>query len=322
MLFFIDCFKIFGIPATIKTDRGAPLVSRAVKEFCEATGIKHEIGVAENHQTDAIVESGARIVWPYLRLMATELRKFHAWTPLLCNVQLGANALLRDSLGGASSSEIMFNRKVRPMRFLRPEALGRVDENAPPGGRLQVNTFIADQAALQLRLLGRVEAERHKRYMNNVAAFQANMAGFEHLDWVRVGQLVSIPQPNHERFNRPNKWAMLRRGPYEIMEAEGTTLMLRDRTAFVQGQRPRAFQWPKRWVYPYHVINEAALAEPGPPPPEDEDDLPEFQLQSAPNVVSAIVCSERLPPEHIQVPNEPEHVRKQFFQPLPSQVGH
>jgi len=158
MLFFIDCFKIFGIPATIKTDRGAPLVSRAVKEFCEATGIKHEIGVAENHQSDAIVESGARIVWPYLRLMATELRKFHAWTPLLCNVQLGANALLRDSLGGASSSEIMFNRKVRPMRFLRPEALGRVDENAPPGGRLQVNTFIADQAALQLRLLGRVEA--------------------------------------------------------------------------------------------------------------------------------------------------------------------
>ena len=309
MLFFIDCFKIFGIPATIKTDRGATLVSRAVKEFCEATGIKHEIGVAENHQSDAIVESGARIVWPYLRLMATELRKFHAWTPLLCNVQLGANALLRDSLGGASSSEIMFNRKVRPMRFLRPEALGRVDENAPPGGRLQVNTFIADQAALQLRLLGRVEAERHKRYMNNVAAFRANMEGFEHLDWVRVGQLVSIPQPNHDRFNRPNKWAMLRRGPYEIMEAENTTLMLRDRTAFVQGQRPRAFQWPKRWVYPYHVINEAALAEPEPPPPEEEDDLPEFQLQSEPNVVSAIVCSERLPPEHIQVANEPEHVR-------------
>jgi hypothetical protein len=246
MLFMIECFKIFGMPLTIKTDKGRQLVSRAIREFCEATGIKHEMGVAENHQSDSIVESGARTIWPYLRLMATELRKFHAWTPLLCNVQLSANALHRDSLGGASASEVMFNRKVRPMRFLRPEALRRVDEGAPAAGSVQVNTFIADQAALQLRILGRADAERHRRFQGNVEAFQRNMEGQEHLNWVRVGQLVSIPQPNHERFNRPNKWAVLRRGPYEIMEAEGTTLMLRDRKAAMEGRPANRFQWPSR----------------------------------------------------------------------------
>jgi hypothetical protein len=295
MLFFIDVFKVFGIPATIVSDKGAPLVSRAVKEFCDATGIVHKIGVPENHQSDGIVEgAGARIIWPYLRTMAWELQKFHAWTPLLCQVQLAANALLRNSLGGASASDIMFGRRIRPMRFLRPEALRRVDGAAPQQGRLQVNTFIADQAAFQLRLLGRAEAERHRRYRNNAEEFKEHMEGFEHLDWVQVGHLVSIPQPNHERFNRPNKWALLRRGPYEVMESQNTTLLLRDRTAFVLGKNPRTFQWPKRWVFPYHVLNEEAREEIEPPPPE-EGDVPEQEIILEDAMITAIVSAEQLP---------------------------
>jgi hypothetical protein len=307
VFFFLDCFKIFGIPGTISTDKGAPLVSRAVKEFCEATGIKHKIGVPENHQSDAIVEgSGARIIWPYLRTMAWELKKFHAWTPLLCQVQLAANSLRRQSLGGASASELMFGRRLRPMRFLRPEALMRVDGAAAQSGRLQVNKFIADHAALQLRLLGRAEAEKHRRYQNNVEEFKESMVGFEELDWVRVGHLVSIPQPNHERFNRPNKWALLRRGPYEVMEAVTTTLKLRDRTAFVAGKSPKMFQWPRRWVFPYHVFNEETLEEVAPPPPEDGD-LPNLVLLLEENTISAVVKEEPL--QQLAVPARPRDVR-------------
>ena len=314
MLHMIECFKVFGMPLTIKTDRGAQLISRAVKEFCQATGIKHEMGVAENHQSDAIVESGARMIWPYLRLMATELRKFHAWTPLLCNVQLSVNALHRESLGGACASEVMFGRRVRPMRFLRPEALRRVEEGAPAAGTLQVNTFIADQAALQLRILGRADAERHRRFQGNVEAFQRNIEDNEHLNWVRVGQLVSIPQPNHERFSRPNKWAVLRRGPYEIMEANGTTLMLRDRRAEVQGRQPRSFQWPSRWVFPYHVINEEALEEPLPPPPDDDAELPEMLMQGDPDLISAIVGAEPISDrQRWPAPATPDNVRNFRF---------
>lgn len=311
MLFFMDVFKVFGIPATIVSDKGAPLVSRAVKEFCDATGIVHKIGVPENHKSDGIVEgAGARIIWPYLRTMAWELQKFHAWTPLLCQVQLAANALLRNSLGGASASDIMFGRRIRPMRFLRPEALRRVDGAAPQQGRLQVNTFIADQAAFQLRLLGRAEAERHRRYQNNAEEFKEHMEGFEHLDWVQMGHLVSIPQPNHERFNRPNKWALLRRGPYEVMEAQNTTLMLRDRTAFVAGKNPRTFQWPKRWVFPYHVLNEEAREEIEPPPPE-EGDIPEQEMILEDSMITAIVSAEQLP---VLAAERPRDVRNyQYF---------
>lgn len=307
MFFFLDTFKVFGIPGTISTDKGAPLVSRAVKEFCEATGIKHKIGVPENHQSDAIVEGvGARVIWQYLRTMAWELQKFHAWTPLLCQVQLAANSLRRQSLGGASASELMFGRRLRPMRFLRPEALRRVDGSAAQSGRLQVNTFIADHAALQLRLLGRAEAERHKRYQNNVEEFKESMVGFEGMDWVQVGHLVSIPQPNHERFNRPNKWALLRRGPYEVMEAEGTTLRLRDRNAHVEGRSPKSFQWPRRWVFPYHVLNEEAREEIEPPPPE-EGDLPDLELLVEQSMISAVVGEERL--DLLAVPAQPRDVR-------------
>jgi hypothetical protein len=161
VLFLLDCFKIFGLPITIKTDKGGQYLSKAIEEFLEATGIKHEIGIAHYHQSDAVVENGAALIWPYLRIMCAELQKFHAWSPLLCNVQLGANALNRAVLGGASASEIMFNRKVRPLRFLRPEA------EAAPGAESQVSNFISEQAQMQLRLLGRADTERHRRFRVN-----------------------------------------------------------------------------------------------------------------------------------------------------------
>jgi hypothetical protein len=113
-----------------------------------------------------------------------------------------------------------------------------------------------------------------------------------------VGQLVSIPQPNHARFNRPNKWALLRRGPYEIMkvpEGGGTTLSLRDHKAHNDGRSPRCFQWPKRWVFPYHVINEEALEDPEPPPPPEDDDVPELMMDGEETAVSAILGCQRLP---------------------------
>ena len=189
-----------------------------------------------------------------------------------------------------------------------------MDEGAPASGSVQVNTFIADQAALQLRILGRAEAERHRRFENNVDAFRANMNGFEYLNWVRVGQLVSIPQPGHERFKRQNKWAVLRRGPYEIMAAEGTTLMLRDRIAAQEGRQARWFQWPSRWVFPYHVINEEALEVPEPPPPEDDSELPEMQMQGEPELVSAIVGAEPLPDrQRWPIPTVPDNVRNFRF---------
>jgi hypothetical protein len=112
ILFLLDCFKVFGIPQVMKTDKASQLLSRAVKELFECTGIEHVIGVAHYHQSDAVVENGAALIWPYLRIMCAELKKFHAWAPLLCNVQLGANALNREVLGGACASEIMFGRKT------------------------------------------------------------------------------------------------------------------------------------------------------------------------------------------------------------------
>jgi hypothetical protein len=121
---------VFGIPQTMKTDKASQLLSLAVKELFESTGIEHVIGVAHYHQSDAVVENGAALIWPYLRIMSAELKKYHAWSPLLCNVQLGANALNRDVLGGACASEIMFGRKIRPLRFLRPEA------ERPQGGSI------------------------------------------------------------------------------------------------------------------------------------------------------------------------------------------
>ena len=290
ILFLLDCFKVFGIPQTMKTDKASQLLSLAVKELFESTGIEHVIGVAHYHQSDAVVENGAALIWPYLRIMSAELKKYHAWSPLLCNVQLGANALNRDVLGGACASEIMFGRKIRPLRFLRPEA------ERPQGGPIQVSRFIADQAAYQLRMLGRADAERHRRYRLNLQAADEDRDGAEHLDWVAVGMLVSIPQPdNDQHFNRPYKFAFLRRGPYEVCDVRGRTVMLKDHQRARAGENPQQFLWPKYNLAPYYQQSDIL------PPTEPvihmpfADELEPVPVAVPPQLPSAIVSCRSLP---------------------------
>ena len=309
MLFLFDCFKIFGLPGIIKTDKGGQFLSKAVKQFCAMTGVEHVVGVAHYHQTDAVVENGAALIWPYLRIMCAELRRFHVWSPLLCNVMLGANALSRDVLGGASASEIIFNRKIRPLRFLRPEALG---EN--PQQPVTVNKFLADQASFQLRLLGRAEAEKHRRFRIQHADAEDALDGAEHLDWVRVGQLVAIPQPDTTHFNRPNKWAFLRRGPYEVIEVRTSTVMLRDHTAAALNHNPEPFLWPKYQLSPYYSQGDILPVSDNIPIPPNEllQGAPEEVLPAIlPRIASAIISHSPAPDP--TVPNAPNHVRNQIY---------
>ena len=307
MLFLLDCFKIFGLPGIIKTDRGGQYLSKAVKQFCALSGVEHVVGVAHYHQSDAVVENGAALVWPYLRIMCAELRRFHAWSPLLCNIMLGANALTRDSLGGASASEIVFNRKVRPLRFLRPEAL-----NQDPQDPVFVNKFLADQAAMQLRLLGRADAERHRRFRLNREDAEGAMDGAEHLDWVRVGQLVAIPQPDTQHFNRPNKWAFLRRGPYEVAEVRTSTVLLIDHTAAALNRPHTPFLWPKYQLSPYYKQGDILPAVDNPEPlPEDVAQADAVLPARLPLLVSAVLSHR--PADIPSIPNAPQHVRNQLY---------
>jgi hypothetical protein len=296
MFFWIHCFKFFGLPRIIRTDCDAAFISRVCQDFAHATGITHEFGIAYRHQSDGVVENAASIVWPYLRLAAFDLQKYSAWTPLLGNVMLGVNALARDVLGGASASEIVFNRKVRPMRFLRPEALP--DRDPPPGvfEPRYVNTFIADNASQQLRAIARAHNERHLRFVQQSARQAEAADGVEHLNWVRVGILVSIPQPEFEARRRPNKWAFLRCGPYEItaISEGGGTVTLRDATIRAQPIAP--FTWPTCWLFPYHSANVPPPLELHPPPEDpQQDDLPPFIMDSDFDIALAILDHRPLP---------------------------
>ena len=304
MFFIIDCFKIFGFPHTIKTDKGGQYLSKALQQLFHCTGIEHKVGIAYYHQSDAIVENAAALVWPDLRIMCQEIRKYHAWTPLLCNVQLGANALMREVLGGASASEIMFSRKVRPLGFLRPEALRNEQ-----GEAVEVNKFIADQAALQLRLLGTADAERHRRYVNNSDIANQAREGLEHLDWVTVGVLVSIPQPDAEQhFNRPNKFALLRRGPYQVLEVRPRTVTLIDFLRSRAGRNPESFQWPKYNLAPYYSMGDILPAAEGVPEIPVEDVMLEpIRIFNPPVLPSAILRA--IPLEEALIQDRQNHVR-------------
>ena len=310
ILFFLQVFAIFGLPRIIRSDLGPQFLSRACDEFCQVTGIEHKFAIADRHESDGVVENAASLVWPYLRLAAYDLRRYEVWTPLLCQVQLACNALARDVLGGASASELVFNRKVKPMRFLRPDALPLVEDEADRE-RYEVSAFIADQASMQLRTLHRADNERHMRYRHHLDMAAERADGVEDLDWVRVGQLVSIPQPDHQAFRRPNKWALLRRGPYEIvaMSDGSSTVALIDVNARFRGENPQPFTYPKVWLHPYSK-DTSVPSNPVPPPPNPED-LPPLQLLIEPDSVGAVL--EAIPADHPQLPASPSDVRNYVY---------
>jgi hypothetical protein len=200
----------------------------------------------------------------------------------------------------------MFNRKVRPLRFLRPEA-----EVAPIAAASPVSTFISEQAQMQLRLLGRADAERHRRFRINQENAEEDRDGIEHLDWVREGMLVSIPQPdNDQHFNRPYKLAFLRRGPYEVCEVRPRSVRLRDFRKAQEGQAAPLFLWPKYNLAPYHL--QSSILPPVEPvmnmeEAEQIDPLPVAQ----PPALPAAILSHR-PLQQLVRPEE-RHVRNQEY---------
>jgi hypothetical protein len=284
---------------------GVQFISKLVREFCKATGILQKFGVAHRHESDGTVENGVKLVWQYLRLAVHDLRKYDAWTPLLCNVQLGCNALTRDVLGGASASTLVFNRKVKPLRFLRSEDLPEVPN--PAAATPTISTFIADNAAAQLDLLHRADVTRTTRFATRLESANTRRAIAEEeqelasLDWVRRGILVSIPQPESGARLRPEKMSMRRRGPYEVVECceDRVTVLLRDyRYPF----RPD-IRWPKELMWPYHEDTQPPLPEPVQVPGE----LPELQIVCDPECANAILECRQI--RDLVVPESPRHVR-------------
>jgi len=301
MLNMLDAYKIFGLPAVIKSDVGPQFISRTISDFCKATGIEHRFGIPHNHRSDGTVEITVQGVWRYLRMAIHDLKRYAAWTPLLHNVMLGCNSLPREILGGASASSLVFNRKVQPMRFLRPEAIqapgdaaANVDDLAP----VAVNGFIADQAAQQLRLLYFAEQTRQERYGDRISQAEKDRMRLEEeeqgrlLDWVRVGQLVSIPQEEHESRLRPEKLSLRRTGPYEVMSCTHTTVRLRDLRAHTQLQNPIIFEWPKRELWPYYARTQPAAAEVHPPP--HDPNPADLQILTDVDVANAVLLARPL----------------------------
>ncbi len=115
LFYMLSIFKFFGLPSIIKSDVGPQFISKTIDDFCRATGIEHRFGIPYNHRSDGTIENSIRSIWSYLRLAVHDLKRYAAWTPLLCNVMLGCNSLPREVLGGASASALIFNRKVQPM---------------------------------------------------------------------------------------------------------------------------------------------------------------------------------------------------------------
>jgi hypothetical protein len=123
--------------------------------------------------------------------------------------------------------------------------------------------------------------------------------------------LVSIPQPDNEQhFNRPYKFAFLRRGPFEVCDIRHRTVMLRDYNRARAGEDPQQFLWPKYNLAPYYQQSDIL------PPTEPvihmpfADELEPVPVAVPPQLPSAIVSCRSLPEPVVA---GERHVRNQEY---------
>jgi hypothetical protein len=212
-------------------------------------------------------------------------------------------------LGGASASTLVFNRKVKPLRFLRSEDIPQAED--PAAASPTISTFIADNAAAQLDLLHRADVTKTARFTAQQRTAEERRLRaeedeeLERLDWVRRGILVSIPQPEAQSRPRPEKMSLRRRGPYEVIECS------RDRVTVTLGDYKYPFRehflWPKELLWPYHEDVLPALPDPVAVP----DALPELPIVCDVECANAILDSR--PIRAPVIPDSPRHVRNHEF---------
>jgi hypothetical protein len=198
---------IFGVPATMNSDRGTHFTSTVFEGICKAIGIKHKLGAPKHPESQGLVERQNQLI-AQVRCVCENNKE--NWPESVHRVAFAHN-IAANSTTGIAPLVLMTGQKVRDPEgiWLRDKAKGK-PENKP-------------DATYYEKLLG--EKERSLMLEIERARSTTKAAQLARMKKQRVrgkaymmGDLVRMKTDSNEVLKRGKKLAYKYSGKYEVVE--------------------------------------------------------------------------------------------------------
>ena len=243
---------LFGMPKTIRSDRGTHFIAEVFEDLCTRVGIRQKLGSPEHAQSQGQVERQNQLLNQVRCLCENDVDK---WPEALSKVQCSHNAAI-NATTGFSPARLLFGRN-----FNLPEDLIAEEQNERTGPaetvleeRDEETRLMVEQAMLNLE-------ENQERRVEDATREGANTIPY------KVGDVVRYKLNDDARSKKGGKIAPRYSEPYRVTEVKGDgytyTLEALDRSS-------RGMRKDRRFDYLRTVergLGQDTPAQPEPTPP-------------------------------------------------------
>ena len=197
---------IFGVPATINSDRGTHFTSAVFQGICKVVGINHKLGAPKHPESQGLVERQNQLI-AQVRCVCENNNE--RWPESVHRVAFAHN-ISQNSTTGIAPVTLLTGQKVRDPEgiWLRDQPKKRPKEKLDP---TYLEKMLADKEQV---LMGEIEEARRKTRAAQLARMgQQKVRGKAYA----VGDLVRVKTDSNEVLKRGKKLAYKYSGKYKVI---------------------------------------------------------------------------------------------------------
>jgi transposase InsO family protein len=204
----------FGVPSSIRSDRGSQFVNELLADLSKALITDQEFTTAYSKEENAIVERANKEVMRHLRAMILHDRVQKNWSmdqlPLVMRI---LNSEEKSSTG-VSPAELLFGNAVHLGRELlrRPHTQPNINTSDSLG------TYMENMLHNQRRLIEIAQATQLKKDTHHMSGYDPDFTEFPINSYV----LLDHPEGDRPKLNTKLK------GPYQVVNLIGSTYTIQD----------------------------------------------------------------------------------------------
>ena len=197
--------SIFGMPSTLRSDRGKHFTAEVFEELCKLSGIKHKLGSPEHPQSQGQVERQNQLINQVRCLCENDIEK---WPETLFSVQCSHNGSMNSSTG-YSPGRILLGKGFSNPENIVLNHLPKTDNSDCMSKNLDLREEDDEEMIRQIR--ERVKRSQQKR------ADSLDSRGTPY----KVGDRVRYRLNNDTRSKRGGKMAPRYSEEYKVVDVLG-----------------------------------------------------------------------------------------------------
>jgi transposase InsO family protein len=214
-------FGRFGLPNSLRSDRGAAFVNELIQALLEELNIDHHITVANSHEENGMVEAANREVRRYLKAIMYDRRvEKQRWADLLPLAQRIQNSMVKEMTGYKPSTLLFAGARDLDAQIF-PTVAGK--EARTPLTDTSWEEWLRQQRAFQQAALETTAARIKDHESKHQQEDNGQRTEFPVGTWV----LRDWPKSSHNK-GKPDKHVLEREGPFRVDRFKGQTYWLFD----------------------------------------------------------------------------------------------